>query len=63
MENNYCAIVRECLQVGPDEYSMITATLEIKDNTTMKQIADWFADQFPTVAHMNIVITKLEKPE
>lgn len=62
-ENKYCAIARECAQVSPDDWEMMNSTLEVSENTTMKQIADWYSAQYPRKQHMHIIITKLDKPQ
>lgn len=62
-ENKYCAIARECAQVSPDDWEMITTTMEVNENTTMHRIAEWYNAQYPRKNHFHIVITKLDKPQ
>lgn len=62
MENNYCASVRSCEQVSPDDWEMITRTLKVDENTTMKQIADWHKNLYPQHDRMHIIITNLDNP-
>lgn len=61
MENNYCASFRICQQVSEDEWEMFTRTLQLNDDTTVKQIADWFKIHSKGTVHL--IITELSKPQ
>lgn len=64
MENNYCAIVRECVQTSPDDWEMQTRVLEVSESTTMKQIADWYYGEHSSrELGLHITINKLSKPQ
>jgi hypothetical protein len=63
MEKNYCATIRRCEQVSPDDWDTITRTLEVKENTTMKEIADWYRKNSPTRERVYVLISELEKPQ
>jgi hypothetical protein len=61
MENNYCASFRKCEQIGPDDWEMLTRTLHLNENTTIKQVVDWFKTH--SKGNVSITITELEKPQ
>lgn len=63
MENKYCAFIRVCTRVGPNDLEMITSVLEVTPETTVKHITDWHKSLYPDQVSMHITITNLSTPQ
>jgi hypothetical protein len=61
MTEKYCAIIRVCSQVSPDDWEMVTTVLEVTPETTVKQITDWYKNHRPRDTRIDVSITNLEQ--
>jgi len=63
MENKYCASIRVCTRVSPDDLEMVTSVLEVTPETTVKQLTEWHESLYPNQVSMHITITNLSTPQ